>query len=270
MSVAPRKQGGGELGLLTTLSLAVTFLTAVPLPQTGEPSPRQLWRSMGWYPLVGLGLGLAGWAVLSGLTLVVPHMLAAVVVVAFLELATRGLHLDGLMDSADGLLSGAARERALEIMKDSRVGAMGVAAALFVALLKCAALASLPSLAPLAPLLVGWAAARTVPPLAVYLWPYARSQGTGAAFNQERSLGPVVAALVVLALVSIAGSAAGVMLDDAAVIWRSPLVAVAAVIVPLALLAGVARRLGGLTGDTYGLGIEVAETTALVVGCVLV
>ena len=62
-------------------TLAVTFLTGIPLKVEGEVSPGDLWRSMGWYPLVGLALGAAAWAVYAGLIELLPGLVAATLVV---------------------------------------------------------------------------------------------------------------------------------------------------------------------------------------------
>jgi adenosylcobinamide-GDP ribazoletransferase len=256
--------------MLRQLTLAVTFLTGIPLPVEGDVSPADLWRSMGWYPLVGLALGAAAWGVYAGLLELLPSLVAAVLVVLLLEAITRGLHMDGLMDTADGVLSGAPRERALEIMKDSSVGAMGVVAVVLVLLLKVAALGALARADAAAPLLAGWAAARALPALDVYAWPYARAAGTGEAFTRERTPGPVVMAAGLLA-VGLAATALVTLTVDGAGAWYAGLaVAVVAMAVALAVQAAVAKRLGGLTGDVYGMGIELAETAALVAGCLLV
>ena len=249
--------------------LAVTFLTGIPLPVNGEVTPADLWRSMGWYPLVGLALGAAAWAVYSLLLLALPGLVAAALVILLLEVVTRGLHMDGLMDTADGIFSGAPRERALEIMKDSHAGAMGVTAAILVVVLKVVALGSVAGAEAAAPLLAGWAAARTLPALGVYLWPYARPAGTGAAFTREPSLGPVALALGFLAAAVVIAGVVGLVLGAAGSWWGGAIVAVAAVAAVLAVDALVARRLGGLTGDVYGMGIQLAEAVALVVGCAL-
>jgi cobalamin 5'-phosphate synthase/cobalamin synthase len=255
--------------MLRPLVLAVTFLTALPLPVRGEVSPRELWRSMGWYPLVGLGLGAAAWAAFAGLAGGLPPLVAAALVVLLLEGVTRGLHLDGLMDTCDGYFSGAGRERALEIMKDSRAGAMGVAGAVLLVVLKVAALGSLGGASAAAPLLAGWAAARALPALDVVLFAYARTEGTGRAFTRERSPGPPVLAAALLAAAVAVAIAAALALDAPAPYLAPFAVAATALAVPLLLQAAVARRLGGLTGDVYGMAIEVAEAAALVVGSAL-
>jgi adenosylcobinamide-GDP ribazoletransferase len=256
--------------MIRQLTLAVTFLTGIPLPVEGEVSPADLWRSMGWYPLVGFALGAAAWGVYAGLLELLPSLVAAVLVVLLLEAVTRGLHMDGLMDTADGILSGAPRERALEIMKDSNVGAMGVVAAVLIIVLKVAALGALTRADAAAPLLAGWCAARALPALDVYAWPYARAAGTGEAFTRERTTGPVAMAGGLLLAGVVATMFVTVAVDGAGAWYSGLVVAMLAMGVALLVQAAVAKRLGGLTGDVYGMGIELAEAAALVVGCALV
>ncbi len=252
------------------LTLAVTFLTGIPLKVEGEVSPSDLWGSMGWYPLVGLVMGFAAWVVYAGLVSFLPGLVAATLVVILLELLTRGLHLDGVMDTADGILSGAPRERALEIMKDHNVGAMGVAAAVLLLILKVAALGALSRADAAAPLIAGLCAARALPALDVYHWPYARVAGTGEAFTREHTPEPLqLAGGLLLAGIVVAGLVA--LIAGAAGSWFAGLVVAAvAMAVGLGVQAYVARRLGGLTGDVYGMGIELAEAAALVMGCAVV
>jgi cobalamin 5'-phosphate synthase/cobalamin synthase len=244
----------------------VTVLTSLALPVNGEVAAADLSASLGWHPLVGLGIGAAAWGIYAGLLSLLPALVAAALVVLALELFTRGLHLDGLMDTFDGYFSGAPRERALEIMKDSRVGAMGVLGAVMLLIVKVAALAALTRAGAAAPLLAGWAAARALPAADVYAWPYARPAGTGAAFTHQRSLRPVVLAA---GLAAAAAVLAGLVQHGGGGWWAGLVVAVCAVAVAFLAQAVVARRLGGLTGDVYGMGIEIAEAAALVVACAL-
>ena len=270
-SAAP--SAGGARGWLATrarhAALAVTFLTAVPLPDAGAAAaPADLWESMAFYPPVGLVLGLAAWGVYALLLYVVTPLVAAALVIVALELVTRALHLDGLMDSADGCLSSASRERALEIMKDSRVGAMGVFAAIAVIVVKVSALASLARPGAALGLLVGLSAARLLPALDVRFFAYARREGTGAAFVAAGTTnGPVVAAAAVAAAAALVTGALAHGGVGGAFLGLD--LAVAAVAVALGVQALVGRRLGGLTGDVYGMGIELAEALALV-GAVMI
>ena len=250
------------------VALAVTFLTAVRLPDPGAAAaPADLWASMGFYPLVGLVLGLLAWGVYAALLFAVTPLVAAALVIVGLELATRALHLDGLMDSADGYLSGAPRDRALEIMKDSRVGAMGVFAAVAVMIVKVSALASLARPGAALGLIVGLSAARLLPALDVRFFAYARREGTGAAFAGAGTTdGPVVSAVAFAAVVAIV---VGVLAHGGVGAPLGLLLFAATVALTLGVQALVGRRLGGLTGDVYGLGVELVETLALV-GAVMI
>ena len=269
---SPFADGGGRSappGRLRQLGLAVTFLTAVPLPDAGAVAPADLWASMAFYPLVGLLMGLAGWGAYAALLYAVTPLVAAALVIVGIELASRALHLDGLMDTADGYLSGAPRERALEIMKDSRVGAMGVFAAIAVMVVKVSALASLARPGAALGLVIGLTAARLLPAIDVRFFPYARREGTGAAFaGAGTTNGPVVvaAACAVVVALAVGALASGGLRGT----FLALDLAVAVVAVTLGVQALVGRRLGGLTGDVYGLGIELAEALALVGAVIIV
>jgi adenosylcobinamide-GDP ribazoletransferase len=105
---------------------AVTFLTLLPVGQRRPSKKKGLARSMAFFPLVGLLLGLIlalGYYLLSPL---LPKPLVIWFTIALLALLTRGLHLDGFADTIDGLASGGPREKILEVMRDSRIGAFGV------------------------------------------------------------------------------------------------------------------------------------------------
>ncbi len=174
------------------------------------------------------------------------------------------------MDTADGILSGAPRERALEIMKDHNVGAMGVAAAVLLLVLKVAALGALSRADAAAPLLAGWCAARALPALNVYWWPYARPAGTGEAFTRDHTPGPLQLAGGLLAAGVVVAGIVGLWAGAAGSWYAGLLAAAVSVGVALGVQATVAKKLGGLTGDVYGMGIELAEAAALVVGCAIV
>ncbi|HEX2273465.1 MAG TPA: adenosylcobinamide-GDP ribazoletransferase [Acidimicrobiales bacterium] len=230
---------------------ALSFLT--PLGGVAAPSP----AALPWFPVVGAVLGLAVGAVWWGASEVWPPALAAALALAA-DLALTGmLHLDGLVDSADGLLAPLDRERRLEVMADPRAGAFGVGAAVAVLLLRWAALAAL---AP-APLLVAglWCASRSVMAAAARCVPYARPSGLASAFlpgaGARRGAGvPAVAGLVVAVILAAVatgwGGAAGV----------AALVAAAVGVVALAH-----RRLGGFTGDVLGAAGLAGETAGLLV-----
>ncbi|MFD5452992.1 adenosylcobinamide-GDP ribazoletransferase [Streptomyces sp. NPDC003470] len=217
-------------------------------------------------PLAGLVVGVAAAAVgLVLLFLGAGSLLAAVATAAVPAVLTRGLHLDGLADTADGLGSGKPAEDALRIMKQSDIGPFGVITLVLVLLAQVAALtqaydASWARGALAA--VVSAAAARVALTLAARAGvPAARPEGLGAAVAgvvpARRAVGAVVA-------VAAAGAAAGAFLGpyDAA---RTALAVLCAVAVAELLLRHCVRRFGGVTGDVFGGVAETAATTALVV-----
>jgi adenosylcobinamide-GDP ribazoletransferase len=178
-------------------------------------------------------------------------VLSALVVVALVAL-TGGLHLDGLMDTFDGVFGRADPDRKLEIMRDSRVGSFGVLGALCVLLLKFALFASLGVPLMIPALLIVPAVARWAMVLAARLFPSARITGLGAAFRQTITIPSLVlAALISLLAALVFGHLVGL------IVW------IGASVVAVAIAAWISRLLGGLTGDVYGAIIEITEVVAL-------
>ena len=241
------------------LRAAVGFLTILPVHSAGSGpedayQPGDLGRAAAWYPLVGLVIGaLLGGAALL-LRALLPAPVTAVLVTALWALLTGGLHLDGLADCGDGLLSAVPRERRLEIMRDPRLGTFGGMSLALHLLLKSALVSALladhsPNTL-LAALLAAPALARWLI-LIVARQPMARPGGLGAEFALGLSRRIYVyAALVPLALL---GLGAG----------RVLLAALLAHLVMLAIVRLARARLGGVTGDVLGLVIELGEAFAL-------
>ena len=229
---------------------ALAFLT--PLGGAAAPLP----GALSWFPVVGAALGLAvGGVWWAGAELWPPAVAAAVVVATDLAL-TGMLHLDGLVDSADGLLPPLDRERRLEVMADPRAGAFGVGAAASVLLLRWSALVVL---RPRPLLLAGlWCASRSAMATAARTVPYARPSGLASAFLPvgRSPRGAALAAPGLLGAVVLAAAANGVG-GAAAVV---AVVGGAAAVVALAR-----RRLGGFTGDVLGAAGLVGETAGLLV-----
>ncbi len=230
---------------MTGMRQAVAFLT----PLGGPRAPSS--DALRWFPAIGAGLGLALGGIWWSAGQLWPAPVAAALVVAADVALTGMLHVDGLMDSADGLLPPLSRDRRLEVMAAPDVGAFGMATGVVVVLLRWAALAwTTPD-----PLLLAalWCASRTAMVVTAGALPYVRPGGLAAPFVGGRWVPTGVAgALAALAL--------GV--------WWRPLggpVAVAAAAVGAAAVAVLARRrIGGFTGDVLGAGGMAAETLGLV------
>ncbi|MGV9283287.1 adenosylcobinamide-GDP ribazoletransferase [Streptomyces sp. NPDC003730] len=217
-------------------------------------------------PLAGLAVGVA--AAGTGLLLLflgAGSLLAAVATAAVPALLTRGLHLDGLADTADGLGSGKPAEDALRIMKQSDIGPFGVLALLFTLLAQVAALAQAYdgswARGALAAVVSATAARLALTAAARAGVPAARPEGLGAAVA---GVVPVGGARAVAAAVTLAGAAAGAGLGPYDAL-RTALAVVGAVAAAELLLRHCVRRFGGVTGDVFGGVAETGATTALVV-----
>lgn len=236
---------------------AVRFLSLLPVPGSTQLLNRDEYAphvvvGCEYYPVVGLLLAWLLWLLTLLLTPLVPQLVLAALLVVALVILTGGLHLDGLMDTCDGLFGGSTRERKLEIMRDSRVGSFGVLAALCILLLKFALLASIRvhSL-PLA-FLLALPCARWAMVVALRVFPGARPTGLGAAFRRTVTTKRLLAAgIVSLVIVLVAGRLTGL------IVWM------AATVTSLLLGFWMTGSVGGLTGDTYGAIEEVAEVVAL-------
>ncbi len=249
---------------------AVTMFTVIPVAGPADIRRDTAGRIVLWLPVLGGALGAAAagalLAVEAGGDSVARRLLAATVAFGVLGLLTGGLHLDGLADTADGLGSRRPRQEALDIMRRSDTGPMGVAALLFVLLMQVTALAVLPSgWLGAAELIVAVITSRVAVLLAADA-PAARPQGFGALIAGAATRRVTASVALVLAgAVAAAGAAAG-----------GPLLAVravAAVVLALAVAEALrrvaVRRLGGMTGDVFGAMIELSTATVLVVLAVL-
>ena len=237
---------------------ALRFLTSIPIPFRREDwdrplSQQQFARSLVYYPLVGLIIG----GVLSGLYWLfsnfLPLFLANALIVASLAFLTGGLHLDGLIDTFDGLAGGhRSPERRKQIMKTPDVGAIGGVAGIILILLKFAALASVPTshiyiALVLMPVLSRWAMV-----YAVFQYPYGRESGMGKELKSGSNWAVLpLATATAIVFAAVAGGWLGVI--AMAGIW----------LLTVALARFFQGKFQGLTGDTYGAINEIAEFAVL-------
>jgi adenosylcobinamide-GDP ribazoletransferase len=244
----PRKWGAQFLG-------AVVFYTSIPLPHDW---PLRFDGIARYAPLVGFGIGGVVWGgdrLLSHLGM--PLATRCVLVVGFWLLMTGGLHLDGVMDTADGLAV-PDRARRLEVMADSRTGAFGVMAACFILALKAVSVADLERMRGFGLLAAaGWSRWGQVVAIAAY--PYLRPQGKGALHKAHAH--PATDWLVgFCALLMLFGITCWV----APAHWRFLLSAtVGGCVIALLTGAWLKAQLGGHTGDTYGAIVEWTEALLL-------
>ena len=263
------------------LRSAIGFLTILPLAPRDAPSSMSSAR--GWFPVVGLLLGVilvcvefltmimfgadvpgrsAGWMTYNAIS-IFPITLWSILLIVVLVAMTRALHLDGFMDSCDALLGGFDRERRLAILRDPHVGAFAVIGVVCLLLIKVYALLGLspvgiermPILL-LFPCLSRWAMLLTME-----LFPYARSNGLGTPFLENgRSsvrwqliLGFMFTLVVSVALAGIGGI----------------VLLAAACIVAWGVGKWATKLLGGVTGDIYGAVNEITEVVVIILAVML-
>lgn len=234
---------------------AVSFLTV--LGRAASPNA----RTLDWFPVVGLAVGAVVGGAWWAAGRLWPAAVAAVVAVAVDAVVTGGLHLDGLADSADGLVPPVTRERRFEIMADPRVGAFGAVALVLVLGLRIAALASTPAKV----LVVAglWCGSRTLMAVVARTQPSAHGDGgTAAAFTGHPARRSTPASRYGVAVYGLALACGAAVLGAGS---RGLVVLAAEVVAALAVVWLARRRLGGYTGDVLGACGVLGETVGLLV-----
>jgi adenosylcobinamide-GDP ribazoletransferase len=249
---------------MQSLILMIQFMTRYPIPVVIDFTAARFVQGMKWMPLVGLLAALPSAAAFVLADTLLGREVGAIAAVLVLILITGGLHLDGIADTADGLFCYRSRERMLEIMRDSTLGANGVIAIVMTVLLKYIFLHNIPAggaaLAVLATPVLGRMALTWHSAVARYA---REERGIGDYVNQAGVAQAAAATLISLILVT------GML-----ILWgvRPALVPLVALMLHLPAI-GLAvlfafylkRRLGGITGDTLGASIELAEILTFLV-----
>jgi adenosylcobinamide-GDP ribazoletransferase len=240
--------------LCNDLKIGVLFSTRLPLGHSSAISGADIARATWALPLVGTLVGVIGAAAYwIAHSLGLPPLPAATLSVIATLLVTGCLHEDGLADTVDGFGAGTTRERKLEIMRDSRIGAYGTCALTVLLLLRAAALASLAEPAAVAgALIAAHASARATMPALMRIVPPARIDGLGLDAGSPPLVSVVVAGLLAAIIL-------GMGLGLAAAFVGS-----VALIAAVALMAWMCRRqIGGQTGDVLGALEQVSEVLIL-------
>ncbi len=235
---------------MTSIIAAFQFLTIIPTIIRRPFTSEEMGRSVGWFPLVGLALGALLYGINSAAQLIFPATVAAALTLLAWVFFTRAFHLDGLMDTCDGLYGGFTIERRLEIMRDSRMGAFGVAGGVLILLVKYTALAS--SLNPGLALVMATLFGRWTSPLVIVAFPYAREKGVGYDMKKNARLPQLLLATAITVT-------AAFLLANTQGLLLMLITALAAIGISLYIM----RLLPGLTGDNYGTITELTETLTL-------
>jgi len=242
--------------IITQFRLALSFLTTLPAGSFSAEVPEEtLGQTQAWFPLVGLGLGLVLFFSTSFLQFFLEPTICAALVLLLHFFITGGFHLDGIADTADGLMSGQLeREKIFSIMKDSYLGSMGATALTLLLLIKYSALSLIITKAPLALVLFPVLGRYAIVQL-TFSSVYARPEGgLGAIFTNHCGQRELFSA-VIISLIS------GLLFAGFAGFLSFVAVLIYVVIIKYA----AQRRLGGVTGDILGFACESGEALVLIV-----
>lgn len=235
-----------EFRLLLT---ALQYFTRLPMPAWVGHSPEQLSGAARYFTTVGLLVGAAGALTSWAGSLLLPSPLPVILSTAATVFLTGAFHEDGLADTFDGLGGGATRERALEIMKDSRLGTFGTLALVLTLLIKIAALDALPLSFAIVVMIAGHALSRACAISLLFVSNYVGNpeQSRARAMAQRMSGGEFLfAAIIGLAPLAWCG-------------WHALAGVIGAAVVLYVLAKWFLRRLGGFTGDTLGAAQQLTE-----------
>jgi len=239
---------------------ALQFLSVIPISGRTETDPRELGRSMGYFPMVGLLLGLILAFSNELLSDILPNTVTDGILMIILIVFSGALHLDGLADTVDGLAGGNTREEALHIMRDSRVGAIGVVGLIMTLLLKYVSLVNIPDEVMNKILIAMPMISRYSMVQLSFFSDYARPDaGIGQPFtryvgNREFISAAVTTFILSLMLLGMKGIILVIIIGTAT----------------LGLVGFFRKTFGGVTGDTFGATNEINEVLILIVMVVLV
>jgi adenosylcobinamide-GDP ribazoletransferase len=234
---------------MQSLRIAFGLMTTLPVKLPDAWASGDSGRAAVWYPLVGLVIGALTWLSWNATMLLFPSFVAGIITLVVWVALTGGLHLDGLADCCDGLFVSAGPERRLEIMKDPHIGTFGVIGLILVLFLKAAALASLTSAASLGILLAASLARWCILPAG--LLPLARPSGMGADFAAGLRRSFIIWGAVIPLAIAIFLGVHGAL-------------SIVAGTGAMALVLGLAKsRIGGVTGDVFGMLVEIVEVVVL-------
>jgi adenosylcobinamide-GDP ribazoletransferase len=237
--------------------IALQFLTILPIRLRGEIRKEDFGKALLYFPAVGLLIGLVlftGAFVFSFL----PALVKAALILLISFVITGGLHLDGLADTCDGLLSNKPREEILKVMDDSHIGTMGVAAVALVLLLKFSLLAGIPEAFLGKALILLAVFSRWIQVLACFSSSYARQDGKAKYFieyatEKELFIGLLFTLILFYLFLNLRGL----------ILFLFSLICV------FLFLHWIKRKIGGMTGDTIGALSEIAEIFVLFFALIL-
>jgi adenosylcobinamide-GDP ribazoletransferase len=234
--------------------IALQFFTRLPIPRWVGFEADWLHQSSRYFPAVGVVVGFVAAAVYALAHLVWPPVVAVMLSMVAGIYLTGAFHEDGFADTCDGLGGGVTKQRVLEIMTDSRIGAYGAIGIGMMLALKCATLSGLPAKEAIASLLLAHPLSRLTATVLIWKLDYVKQEGKSKPLAQRMSnIDFAFAAATVLAVLM-------VVVSTGLVSWRALVIGMAAAAVAAWWLARkCVRRLGGYTGDCLGAIQQLSE-----------
>lgn len=232
--------------------VALKFLTNLPVSKNLEFQEETLAKSTRYFPLIGILIGSILVGVNFLFSLIFPPIIVSVIILISLIWITRGFHLDGFMDTVDGLFGGMNKDERLRIMKDVQAGSFGVIALFSLLLLKFTLILELsgqklfPLILILMPGLSRWSMVCAMP-----LYFYPRNKGTGSFTKFVRKKDVLIASIIMFVF------AIGLLRLEGLILIFSTFVFM------LLITKLISRKIGGMTGDTYGALNEIIEVIIL-------
>jgi len=238
---------------------AIQFLTVIPLPRRLKISAEDSARSAGYFPVIGLIIGLILVSLNWIFNLILPPAVVNALLISALVVISGALHLDGFVDTCDGLAGNKSVEDRWKIMHDSRAGSFGIIGVVLLLLVKYVSLNSIPLPLMMPMLIIMPVVSRWAMVYAIFAHPYARSSGLGKAFKQgttwpRLTMATLIALVITVALAQLVGLAIMFL------VW----------VMTLVMAIYFKARFSGLTGDTYGAINELAEVGVLILVTILV
>ena len=242
--------------------VALKFLTIIPLPLRREVNPEELGRSTAYFPVVGVIIGL----ILAGLNwlfaLFLPPAVVNGLLIVSLVVISGALHLDGFVDTFDGIAGHKTVEARWRVMHDSRAGAFGIVGVFLLLLVKYVSLNSVPENLLMVTLVLMPVVSRWAMVYAIFAYPYARPTGLGKAFKQEASW----QRLAIATMITLAVAVGFARLANFSYFYLVGLAIILGIwVIVVAIAAYFKRKFSGLTGDTYGAINEVVEVCVLII-----
>jgi len=253
-----------------SLLAAIRFLTTIPLPGRHEASREEFIRSVGYYPVVGFLIGLILVGLYWLLAFFLPSAIISVLLIIALVMITGALHLDGFVDTCDGIGGHKTPEARWQVMHDSRAGGFGVIGACCLLLVKYISLnyilENVPQLLLMVTLVLMTVISRWAMVYAIFAYPSARPSGLG----KERKQATDWPRFIMATLITLAGAIGLAWLANITYFYVvGPAIIVGIWVVVIAMAAYFKRKFSGLTGDIYGAINEVTEVCVLILICLL-